>query len=112
MAGGGSSADAVECGPSIGAFPITAVALLLAGNAAFALLTWRRAAARGRLLREGVLAAAVLSATAFGVCLLTNAPPDFSRVFYVAEASCDLLLIIDAAWFAQSLAGRVSAAAA
>ena len=94
------------------AFPITAVALLLAGNAAFALLTWRRAVARGRLLREGILAAAVLSATAFGVCLLTNAPPDFSRVFYVAEASCDLLLIVDAGWIVQSLAGRPSAGAA
>ena len=35
---------------------------------------------------------------------LTNAPPDFSRVFYVAEALCDVLLVVDAAWIAQSLA--------
>jgi len=36
-----------------------------------------------------------MSATAFGVCLLTNAPPDFSRVFYVAEALCDMLLVAE-----------------
>jgi hypothetical protein len=46
------------------------------------------------------------------VCLLTNAPPDFSRVFYVAEALCDLLLIVDAAWVVQSLAQRGRARAA
>ena len=85
-------------------FPISALGLLLAGNAAFALATWRRASARGRLPREAVLAAAVMSATAFCVCLLTNAPPDFSRVFYVAEALCDLLLVADAAWVMQALA--------
>jgi hypothetical protein len=97
-----------------GSFPIAALALLLLGNAAFALATWRGASARGRLLREGILAAAFMSATAFGVCLLTNAPPDFSRVFYVAEALCDLLLVADAAWLVQSLAGarRAPAAAA
>jgi hypothetical protein len=86
-----------------GSFPIVALALLLCGNAAFALGTWRGASARGRLLRDGILAAAFMSATAFGVCLLTNAPPDFSRVFYVAEALCDLLLVADAAWLAQAL---------
>lgn len=95
-----------------GGFPIASVALLLAGNAALALATWRGASARGRLAREGILAAALMSATAFGVCLLTNAPPDFSRVFYVAQALCDLLLVADAAWLAQYLASRGSAPAA
>jgi hypothetical protein len=94
-----------------GSLPITALGLLLLGNTAFALTTWRRASARGRLAREAVLAAILLSATAFGVCLLTNAPPDFSRVFYVAEALCDLLLVLDAAWITQRLAGRARAPA-
>ena len=86
-----------------GGNPITALALLFAGNAALALATWRRASSRGRLFREGILAAILMAATAFGVCLLTNAPPDFSRVFYVAEALCDLLLVADATWLAQAL---------
>jgi hypothetical protein len=87
------------------------LALLLAGNAALALGTYRRASARGRLLREGLLAAALMSATAFLVSILTNAPPDLSRVFYVAEALCDLLLVADLAWLAQALTGRRATAA-
>ena len=93
-----------------GRIPIPTVALLFAGNAALALVTWRRASPRGRLLREGLLAAILMSATAFGVCLLTNAPPDFSRVFYVAETLCDLLLVADATWLVQAL-GRPAKAA-
>jgi hypothetical protein len=50
-----------------------------------------------------------MSATAFLVSILTNAPPDLSRVFYVAEALCDLLLVADAAWLAQSLSARAAA---
>lgn len=82
------------------------LALLFAGNAALALGTYRRASARGRLLRETILAAVAMSATAFLVCVLTNAPPDFSRVFYAAEALCDLLLVADAVWIAQALTSR------
>ena len=47
-----------------------------------------------------------MSVTAFGVFLLTNAPPDFSRVFYVAEALCDMLLVADASWLAQGAGQR------
>jgi len=85
------------------------LALLFGGNAAVALGTYARASARGRLFREGLLAAVAMSATAYGVCVLTNAPPDFSRVFYAAEALCDLLLVADAAWLVQSLAARTPA---
>ena len=56
-----------------------------------------------------LLAAVLMSATAFVVCFLTNAPPDFSRVFYTAEALCDLLLIADAVWLAQTVARRARA---
>jgi hypothetical protein len=87
----------------LGPHALTWLALLLAGNAALALATHRRASVRGRLFRETILAAAAMSATAFWVCVLTNAPPDFSRVFYAAEALCDLLLVVDAAWIAQAL---------
>jgi hypothetical protein len=47
-----------------------------------------------------------MSATAFAVCVLTNAPPDFSRVFYVAQALCDLIIVADASWLVQALATR------
>ena len=77
-----------------------------------AIATYRGASPQGRLFREGVIVAVAMSALAFGVCLLTNAPPDFSRVFYVAEALCDLVLVADAAWLAQALAHRVRPAVA
>jgi hypothetical protein len=89
-----------------GAFPVIALALLYAGNLIAALGTWRSSSTRGRRFREAIVAAVLMSATAFLVCVLTNAPPDFSRVFYTAEALCDLLLVADAAWLAQKLARR------
>jgi len=93
----------------LGAFPIAALAALYAGNAAVALATWRTSSVRGRRFRETVVAAVLMSATAFLVCILTNAPPDYSRVFYTAEALCDLLLVADVAWLAQVLARRARA---
>lgn len=87
-----------------GGFPVIALILLFGGNAAVAIATWRRASVRGRRFRETILAAVVMSATAFLVCVLTNAPPDFSRVFYTAETLCDLLLVADAVWLAQTFA--------
>jgi hypothetical protein len=85
---------------------IAALAVLYAVTAAAAIATWRRASPAGRLFRETLLAAAAMSATAFAVCVLTNAPPDFSRVFYVAQALCDLLIAADAAWLVETLARR------
>ncbi|HTR03838.1 MAG TPA: hypothetical protein VMN82_11630 [Thermoanaerobaculia bacterium] len=79
---------------------------LLLGNAAWAAMTWRRATPCGRLARETLLAAVAMTATAYGVCVLTNAPPDFSRVFYVAEALCDLILVADATWLVAALTAR------
>ncbi len=89
-----------------GANAIAALAVLFVSTAGAALATWRRASPRGRLFREALLAAVAMSATAFAVCVLTNAPPDFSRVFYVAQALCDLLLVSIAAWIVQALASR------
>jgi hypothetical protein len=95
-----------------GPHALASLALLLAGNAAVALSTYRRASARGRLFREALLAAVAMSATAFLFSILTNAPPDLSRVFYVAEALCDLLIVADLAWLAQALTGRRAVAPA
>lgn len=92
----------------LGPRALPAVAVLFGANAALALATWRRASPRGRLFRETLLAAVAMSATAFGACLLTNAPPDYSRVFYVAEALCDLLIAADATWLVQALATRAA----
>jgi hypothetical protein len=77
--------------------------LLFVANAVAAVATWRRASKKGRLFREGLLAAVLMSAVAFGVCLLTNGPPDLGRVFYSAQALCDLLLVADAAWLVQAM---------
>lgn len=79
------------------------LALLFSANAVAAVATYRRASKQGRLFRQGLLAAVLMSAVAFGVCLLTNAPPDLARVFYVAQALCDLLLVADAAWLVQAM---------
>ncbi len=82
------------------------LALLFSANAIAAAATYQPASKKGRLFRGGLLAAVSMSAVAFGVCLLTNAPPDsgeYARVFYVAEALCDLLLVADAAWLVQAM---------
>jgi hypothetical protein len=83
--------------------PLLWLALLLSGNLAAALGTYRRASWKGRRFREGVVVAAAMAATAFTTCILLNAAPDLSRTFYVAEALCDLLIVADVAWLAQSL---------
>jgi len=86
------------------------LAILLGGNAALALGTYRRASGRGRMFRDGLLAAIAMSGTAFFVCVFTNATPDFSRVFYAAEAVCDLLLVADATWIVVAIATAAGAA--
>lgn len=90
----------------LGPVALPALALLYGWSTAAAVATWRRASESGRLFREAVLTAVAMSATAFGVCLLTNAPPDFSRVFYVAQALCDLLIAANVAWIVQAIATR------
>lgn len=82
--------------------------LLYGVNAIAVAATYRRASKKGRLFREGLIAAIAMSAVAFGVCILTNAPPDYSRVFYLAEALSDLILVADAAWLTQALARRAA----
>jgi hypothetical protein len=86
--------------------PLLWLLALLAGNAAFALGTYRRASWKGRRFREGAVVAVVMAATAFGVCMLTNAAPDLSRTFYVAEALCDLLIVADVSWLTRTLLTR------
>jgi hypothetical protein len=89
---------------SLGSHPIFWAVLLLGGNAAAALATWRRSTPRGRLFREGVILTAAMAALAFGVCALAQAPTDLSRALFAFHALCDLLLIIDAGWLMQALA--------
>jgi len=88
----------------LGAWPLTSVFLLLAGNLAIALATWRRAGPRGRLFRAGLLTGVLMATLAFAVCALAHSPPDPSRALFVFHALCDLLLIADATWIAQSAA--------
>ncbi len=89
-----------------GAWPLTSLAVLLAGNAAFALATWQRASHRSRLFRAGIMCASLMAALAFAACAIANAPMELSRTLYVFHALCDLLLIADVTWIVQSAAAR------
>jgi hypothetical protein len=51
-----------------------------------------------------------MAGLAFAVCALAQAPPDLSRALYAYHALCDLILVADAGWMLQVLAGRRSAA--
>ena len=90
----------------LGAYPLFWIALLLGGNLAAALATYRGAAPRGRRFREGLVLMVLMATLAFAVCALAQAPPDLSRALYSYHALCDLLLIADAGWIAEALAAR------
>jgi hypothetical protein len=102
-----SRARAVLTGP-----PFLWMGLLLGGNLAAALLTYRRTTPKGRLFREGVVLAVAMAGLAFAVCTLAQSPPDPARSLYAFQALCDLLLIADAGWLTERLssfiAGRMS----
>ena len=95
----------------LGAHPLLWIAVLLGGNLAAALATYRRSAPRGRRFREGLVLMVLMATLAFAVCALAQAPPDLSRALYSYHALCDLLLIADAGWIAEALAARRSARA-
>jgi hypothetical protein len=92
----------------LGGHPLVWIALLLGGNLAAALVTHRRSSPSGRLFREGVILMVLMAGLAFAVCVLAQAPPDLSRALYAYHALCDLLLIADAGWLAQTLAATRS----
>ncbi len=88
----------------LGERPLFWIVLLLVGNLAAALATYRRSTPGGRRFREGVIVLVLMSGLAFAVCALAQAPPDLSRALYAYHALCDLLLIADAGWIAEGLA--------
>jgi hypothetical protein len=90
----------------LGAHPLLWIMLLLGGNLAAALATYRRSTPRGRLFREGVILMVLMAWLAFAVCALAQAPTDLSRALYAYHALCDLLLIADAGWIAEALSAR------
>lgn len=92
----------------LGAHPLFWIVLLLGGNLAAALATYRRSSHGGRQFREGVILVVLMSGLAFAVCILAQAPPDLSRALYAYHALCDLLLIADAGWIAEALAASKS----
>ena len=92
---------------ALGAVPLLSMATLLGVNAFAAAATHRRATARGRFFREGVLLLVAMAALAFAVCALAQAPPDLSRALYAYHALCDLLLVADAGWIAETIARSV-----
>lgn len=95
---------------TLGAWPLSTTAVLIAANLLVALGTRGRASERGRLYRDGIVALAVLAGLSFAVVAVAQAPQDASRSLYSHHALCDLLLVADAAWLAQALASRRSAA--
>ncbi len=94
----------------LGAHPLFAMAFLLGGNLAAAAATYRRTSRRGRLFREGLLVVVLMAVLAFSVCAFAQAPTDISRSLYAFHALCDLLIVADAAWIAEALGRRGSAA--
>lgn len=91
---------------SFGAHPLVWISVLLGGNLAAAIATYRRSSAAGRLFREGVIVMALMSCLALAVCTLAQAPTDLSRALYAYHALCDLLLIADVGWIAEALAAE------
>lgn len=87
----------------LGEHPIVWIVLLLGGNLAAALSTWRRSSAKGRLFREGIVLMTLMAGLALAVCTLAQAPIELSRQLYAYHALCDLLLIADAGWMVEAL---------
>ena len=90
----------------LGAAPRFWALLLLGGNLAAAVATYRGSSPRGRRFREGVIMMVLMAGLAFLVCALAQAPPDLSRSLYTYHALCDLLLIADAGWITEALVRR------
>ena len=93
----------------LGNHAIVWIALLLGGNLAVALGSWRRSTAKGRLFRAGIILMTLMAGLALAVCTLAQAPIDLSRQLYAYHALCDLLLISDVGWAAEALRGSRSA---
>ncbi len=90
----------------LGAHSLIWILVLLGGNLAAAVATYRRATQRGRSFRSGVILMVTVAGLALGVCILAQAPTDLSRALYAYHALCDLLLIADVGWVAQALSRR------
>ena len=58
------------------------------------------------MFRSGVILMVMMAGLALGVCILAQAPTDLSRALYAYHALCDLLLIADVGWVAESVAAR------
>jgi hypothetical protein len=80
--------------------------LLLAGNLLFALLGYRRSSELGRLLRAGIVLLVLVASAEFLVCVLADSLIGADRHLFVFQALCDLVLIADLTWVAQSIASR------
>lgn len=87
---------------------LTAPAILLLGNVAAVVATYRRATRTGRLFREGLLLLVLMAVVEFGVCSFADALWEMPRHLYAFHAMCDLILIADAAWACETLARRLS----
>jgi hypothetical protein len=75
--------------------------LLLGGNAIAAAAGWRRASARGRLVREAMLVIVAMATLELAVCVLADSLESVHRHLFTFHALCDLLLVADAAWLVQ-----------
>jgi hypothetical protein len=78
----------------------------LGGTLAAAGLSYPRVGPRGRLYREGPALLVAMAVGAFLVTALGDAHVETIRHLYVFQALCDLILVADAAWLAQTLASR------
>jgi hypothetical protein len=71
------------------------IAFLLAGNLAFAAVLLRRSPPGDGLAAQALVLLVAMAATAFLVCVLSNAHGDLPRTLYVFHALCDLMVAAD-----------------
>ncbi len=83
--------------------------LFFGGTLAACAAGYRRATPRGRLFREGLALMVAMAAGAFLVVVLGDGV-ETRRHLYVFHALCDLILVADVAWLAQSIVTRQAGA--
>ena len=81
--------------------------VLLAGGAAAALASLRRASPRGRLARIGLLALCAMASLELAVCAFADAHIELVRHLYVFHAMIDLLFVAAVVWTVHTVAARL-----
>jgi hypothetical protein len=90
----------------LGSHAVPPLLLFFTANATLCLFGWRRTPPRERLALTALGAVLVMAALEYLVCALADHLGDLPRHLYVFQALCDLVLIADLTWLAQTIASR------